>query len=267
MNTRQPYQDISFISLDLLIPYARNTRTHTGEQVSQIAASIREFGFINPVLVKKDLTIIAGHGRVRAAQHLNMQEVPCLILDHLTDVQAKALAIADNKIPLNAGWDVEMLNLEMDELKLSGADLSLLAFNDEELKSLIDGLVKEEISSEEAYTSKIIAPIYEPKGEQPLVTQLFDNVKTQQLVDEIDKCELSPEIANFLRLAAQRHTSFNFRNIAEFYSHADQNIQRLFEQSALVIIDFDAAIENGFVHLTERLAELAAREEEEEGTA
>lgn len=130
---------IQHLKTDSLVPYARNTRTHTDAQVAQIAASIREFGFTNPVLLKKDRTIIAGHGRVLAAQKLELSEVPCLVLDYLTDVQAKALAIADNKIPLNSGWDADLLKLEMDELKDAGVDMALLAFTEGELQTLFNG--------------------------------------------------------------------------------------------------------------------------------
>lgn len=251
------------ISLDLLIPYARNARTHSAKQISQIAASIREFGFVNPVLIKTDMTIIAGHGRVQAAQQLSMKQVPCLILDHLTEVQAKALAIADNKIPLNAGWDAEMLTLEIDELKFAGTEMDLLAFDDDELKSIIDS-VAGKAEEDEVYTSKIIAPVYEPKGEKPSVGQLFNETKTKELIEEIEQYSLPEEVASFLKTAAHRHTVFNFRNIAEFYAHTQEEVKRLFEKSALVIIDYNSAIENGFVHLTERLAELADSEDENE---
>lgn len=127
---------IEQLTTESLIPYARNTRTHSESQVQQIAASIREFGFTNPVLVKEDKTIIAGHGRVLAAQMLGMTKVPCLVLDYLTDAQAKALAIADNKIPLNSGWDLDLLKIEIEELQETGMDLGLLAFTDGELASI-----------------------------------------------------------------------------------------------------------------------------------
>jgi ParB-like chromosome segregation protein Spo0J len=99
-----------------LIPYARNTRTHSPEQVAQIAGSIREFGFTNPVLIDGDNGIIAGHGRVMAASKLGLAKVPCIRLAHLTDTQKRAYIIADNKLALNAGWDEEMLALELGEL-------------------------------------------------------------------------------------------------------------------------------------------------------
>lgn len=124
-----------------LIPYARNSRTHTDEQVAQIAASIREFGWTNPVLVDGDNGIIAGHGRVLAARKLGMAEVPCIELSHLSEAQKKAYIIADNKLALNAGWDNELLALEFGELQELGFDLDLTGFDADELEALagLDG--------------------------------------------------------------------------------------------------------------------------------
>lgn len=112
-----------------LIPYARNSRTHSDEQVSQIAASIKEFGFLNPVIVDGENGIIAGHGRLLAAKKLGMIEVPAVEASHLTDAQRRAYIIADNKLALNAGWDDEMLRVEFDELKEFGFDLDLTGFS------------------------------------------------------------------------------------------------------------------------------------------
>lgn len=115
-------------------------------------------------------------------------------------------------------------------------------------------------SADAIYSKKIEAPIYTPKGERPKVSELFDRTKTEQLIGKIEAAALPPEIDRFLRFAAERHTAFDFRQIAEFYCHAQPAVQRLFEQSALVIIDFDAAIENGFVRMTERLGAIADTE-------
>jgi DNA modification methylase len=125
------------VDLNLLIPYARNSRTHSDEQVAQIAASIREFGFTNPVLIGTDNDIIAGHGRVLAARKLGVEQVPCIRLGHLTDAQKRAYVIADNKLALNAGWDDEFLKLELQELDEAGFDLELTGFGEEELKALM----------------------------------------------------------------------------------------------------------------------------------
>jgi hypothetical protein len=116
-----------------LIPYARNSRTHSDAQVAQIAGSIREFGFTNPVLIDAENGIIAGHGRVLAAGKLGMESVPCIRLAHLTESQRRAYVIADNKLALNAGWDEEMLGLELADLRELDFDLSLLGFTEDEL--------------------------------------------------------------------------------------------------------------------------------------
>jgi ParB-like chromosome segregation protein Spo0J len=119
-----------------LTPYSRNSRTHSDAQVAQIAASIREFGFINPVLVDAENNIIAGHGRVLAARKLGLEEVPCVLHDHLTETQRKAYILADNKLALNAGWDEDMLRLELRELGDMGFDLELTGFDEVEVEAL-----------------------------------------------------------------------------------------------------------------------------------
>ena len=124
------------IETENLIPYARNSRTHSDEQVSQIAASIREFGFLNPIIMDGDNGIIAGHGRVLAAQKLGMESLPCIEAAHLTDAQRKAYVIADNKLALNAGWDDELLRVELDELGDMGFDLELTGFSLDEIEAL-----------------------------------------------------------------------------------------------------------------------------------
>ncbi len=121
--------------VDDLIPYARNSRTHSDTQVAQIAASVREFGWTNPVLVDGENGIIAGHGRVLAARKLGMEEVPCIELAGLTDTQRRAYIIADNKLALNAGWDDELLALELGELNAADFDMALLGFDAGELSA------------------------------------------------------------------------------------------------------------------------------------
>ena len=131
-------EQIEVIGIEKLIPYAKNSRTHSDEQVAQIAASIKEFGFNNPVLVDKDDVIIAGHGRVMAARKCGLMEVPCIRLGHLTETQRKAYVIADNRLALNAGWDNELLTIELNELLADDFALDILGFNSDELKALLD---------------------------------------------------------------------------------------------------------------------------------
>lgn len=124
------------VNIDRLVPYARNARTHSKEQILQIRSSLREFGFVNPIIVDKDLNIIAGHGRVLAAKAEGMTEVPCVFAEHLTEAQKRAYILADNKLALNAGWDEELLALEFGELKGLGFDLELTGFGVDEIEKL-----------------------------------------------------------------------------------------------------------------------------------
>ena len=136
--------------VDKLIPWARNPRTHSDAQVAQIAASIAEFGFNNPILVDTKAGIIAGHGRLLAARKLGLTEVPVIVLDHLTEAQKRAYVIADNKLAENAGWDDDLLRSEIEALQDENFDMSLLGFEDIELAQLLaaqdapDGLTDED---------------------------------------------------------------------------------------------------------------------------
>lgn len=133
MNQKTEYY---LADIGTLVPYARNARTHSPEQVAQIAASIREFAFLSPVVTTKDGTILCGHGRFYAAQKLGLKKIPCIREDHLTEAQRRAYIIADNKLSLNAGWDEEMLRVELSDLKGEDFDVSLTGFDEKELARL-----------------------------------------------------------------------------------------------------------------------------------
>ena len=150
---------IRYVSVADLIPYAANSRTHSDTQVTQIAASIREFGFTNPILVNGEKTIIAGHGRLMAAKKLGLDEVPVISLEHLTKAQQKALVIADNQLALNAGWDIDMLKVEIEGLKLEDFDLDLLGFDDNFLDGLFDKETSEGLTDEDAVPEAPETPI------------------------------------------------------------------------------------------------------------
>jgi DNA modification methylase len=141
--------NVKYRKVEDLIPYVNNSRKHSDEQVAQISASIKEFGWTNPILIDGTNSIIAGHGRLMAARKLKMDEVPTIELDHLTDTQRKALVIADNKLALNADWDTTLLTIELDELLKDGFALDILGFNQDELAALlepeqVDGLTDED---------------------------------------------------------------------------------------------------------------------------
>ena len=150
---------IEQVKLDALIPYARNSRTHSENQVAQIAASIKEFGFTNPVLIDETGSIIAGHGRVMAARKLAITDVPSIRLTHLTEAQKKAYVIADNKLALNAGWDDEMLAVELTDLKDMGFDLDLTGFSTDEIEALLAPTGTEGLTDEDAVPEVPEAPV------------------------------------------------------------------------------------------------------------
>lgn len=154
----QPVQ-VEYRKVDSLIPYARNARTHSDAQVAQIAASIKEFGWTNPILVDGTNGIIAGHGRLAAARKLAMDAVPVIELAHLTETQKKALILADNKLSLNADWNNEMLNLELEELKLEGFDLNLTGFDPDEVAALKPEVITDGLTDEDAVPEVPVEPI------------------------------------------------------------------------------------------------------------
>ena len=130
--------EMQLVSIDRLIPYARNSRTHSPEQINKLRSSLREFGFVNPVIVDRELNIIAGHGRVIAAREENIKEVPCVFADHLTEAQKRAYIIADNRMAMDAGWDEEMLRVEIEALQADAFDIALTGFDEKELSKLFD---------------------------------------------------------------------------------------------------------------------------------
>src|ERR1700676_4583210 len=137
MNLQAMVKRIEIWTIDKLIPYAKNPRTHSEAQIAQIAASIAEFGFNNPILVDTNNGIIAGHGRLLAAQNLGLIEVPVIVLDHLSETQKRAYIIADNQLALNAGWDEELLRIELAAVQEDDFNVSLIGFEDEELARLL----------------------------------------------------------------------------------------------------------------------------------
>jgi hypothetical protein len=230
-----------------LIPYARNAKKHDAAQVAKIAGCIREFGFNNPVLIDSENGIIAGHGRVMAAQKLGLESVPCLRLDHLSETQKQAYILADNRLAeVGGGWDMEMLKVELAALAEADFDLDSIGFGEDfDFEDALSG----------DYTNKVKAPVYEPKGEKPPIEDLVNTEKADELKAKIQESNAPDEIKRFLGQAAQRHVVFDYGKIAEFYCHAEKEIQELMEDSALVIIDFKKALQHGYVKLNEGVLE------------
>ena len=150
-----PADQVERWPVDKLVPYARNSRTHSDTQVAQIAASIKEWGWTTPVLVSEDGTLIAGHGRVMAARKLGLPEVPVMVARGWTEAQRRAYVLADNQLALNAGWDMDLLSIEMQDLNADGFDLSLIGFDDKMLENLLAPLEEENVGGEGASSEKL----------------------------------------------------------------------------------------------------------------
>ena len=131
--------EMQLVPIEKLVPYANNARTHTPEQINKLRSSLREFGFVNPVIIDRDFGVIAGHGRILAAKEENIDEIPCVFADHLTEAQKKAYIIADNRMAMDAGWDEELLRVEIEALQEMDFDPMLTGFDEAELADLFAG--------------------------------------------------------------------------------------------------------------------------------
>lgn len=240
------------VELDKLKPYENNPRFND-EGVEKVTNSIKEFGFKNPIILDKDNVIVCGHTRWKAAQKLGLKYVPCIIADDLTPEQVKAFRLVDNKTAEFSDWDMDALNQEL--ANILDFDMSLFGFMDEMPDIDLD-------ITGNKYSTNIQIPQYEITGECPALEALVDEEKTNSLLGKIEQANIPEDIKAFLRKAATRHYAFNYKNIAEYYAHAPAEIQELMEESALVIIDYDNAIRNGYVQLSEDLKSLVESEEE-----
>lgn len=140
--------EMQLISIDKLVPYVNNARTHSAEQILKLRSSLREFGFVNPIIIDREFNVIAGHGRLMAAKEEGIEEVPCVFVDYLTDAQKKAYILADNRMAMDAGWDDELLKIEMEELQNLGYDLGYTGFDEKELADLF-GIDDKEVKDDE----------------------------------------------------------------------------------------------------------------------
>lgn len=165
-------QEIIYKLIDDLIPYARNSRTHSDQQITELASIIKEFGFRGAILIDGENGIITGHGRVLACKKLGMKEIPTVDGSDMTKAQRKAYVIADNKIALNAGWDYEMLNLEMTDLEAEGFDLDLMAFSDKELGFMGDDEQEAEVDVDMSESFEIIVECISEYEQRTLLEKL-----------------------------------------------------------------------------------------------
>ena len=235
---------IEQISIDLIKPYDKNPRKND-HAVEQVARSLKEFGFQQPIVVDKNMTIVVGHTRYKAARHLKLTEVPVVIAD-ISEDKLQAYRLADNKLNELADWDTELLFAEMESIVSKGNE-QLTGFNLQEINDILNR------ADDTIYTKKVDTPIYTPKGERPLIKDLYQEDRCQELVIKIKQADIPEDIRDFLIKAAHRHRIFDYENIAEYYAHATPEVKQLMEDSALVIIDFNRAIELGYVNLTKDL--------------
>lgn len=238
--------EIKEIPVKALKPYKRNPRKND-KAVEYVANSIRSFGFKVPIVIDSNYEIVCGHTRWKAAKTLGMETVPCIMADDLTEDQIRAFRLADNKTAEMADWDFDLLELEFNDIDPDLFDMSDFGFFNEDIEK----------GPDETYTAKINIPQYEPKGEKPDYSELCEHDKYDELIQEINSSDISERDKEFLRQAATRHYAFNYAKIANFYAHSDARVQKLMEDSALVIIDFDDAIRDGYVQLSKRIKEIA----------
>ena len=234
--------------VDDLIPYENNPRKNDAA-VDAVAASIREFGFKVPIIADADNVIVAGHTRLKAAKKLGLETVPVIMADDLTEDQIKAFRLADNKTGELAEWDFEKLETELAAIS---SDIDMAAFG----FSIPEDDEGDGDEDDDPYSDKTNIPQYDITGVVPDLSECVDESKTNELLEEIENSDLGFKEKDFLRKAAQRHLAFNYRNVAEYYAAASPEMQKLMEKSALVIIDYNDAIMNGYTKLSQRIQKL-----------
>lgn len=242
-----------------LIPDNLNANKGTEYGQHLIEKSFREFGAGRSILLDRNNRIIGGNKSVETASAIGLENV--IIVEttgdqivavkrtdiDLDSVQGRSLALADNATSkANLAWDAEAIQAINEQWEIKPEDWGIVDLPDFENK---------ESEPENQYSTKIEAPSYEVTGEKPAIEELADESKCDELVKEIMASNISNEDKRFLSIAAKRHVVFNYSKIAEYYAHASKQVQELMERNALVIIDFDKAIENGFIQMTERISE------------
>ena len=241
------------VKISELKPHPKNRNDHPDDQIDRLVEILKYQGWRYPVKVSNQSGYItSGHGRVTAAKKMGLKEVPVSYQDYEDETQEYADIIADNAIASWSELNLSAINEDVPELG-PNFNIDLLGIKSFE----IDPSEKEDL----LYSDKIEAPSYEITGECPSVSELFDLNKCQELLNQIQDQELQADIKMFLQFAAYRHIIFDYSKIAEFYAHASKEVQELMENSALVIIDFNKAIQNGFIQLTKDLSKAAQENE------
>lgn len=232
--------EIKSLKIVDLIPYDKNPRNND-KAIQMVVRSIEEFGFKVPIVVDKNNVIVAGHTRYRAVAKMGWSEVPCVIADDLSDQQIKAFRIADNRVAEFSEWDDDLLKNELIELDGMFTGFSLDDFlNDDQ---------------ENPYTKKVDTPIYKITDNDPDILSLVNSNKTKYLLEAIEQSGVSKEQKEFLKMASYRHLVFSYKDIADYYARANEEMQELMEMSALVIIDYEKAIDLGYIELSKSITD------------
>lgn len=215
-----------------------NPRVIKDENFKKLVESVKKFPEmlkIRPIVLNRDYVIIGGNQRFKACVEAGFKKVPFYYADELTPEQEKEFMIKDN---VQSGqWDFDLLEgYEIDDLKSWGLEMDIK-------------------DKSEVYARKIESPHYEVMGDKPLLSEMFENKKALELIDKIEKSEIDETLKGFLKICASRFAVINFEKTAEYYAHESKEVQELFEDLALVVIDFDQAIEKGFIQLSESIAD------------
>ena len=255
--------EIVYVAVEKIKPYANNPRINK-KAVEKVMKSIQAYGFKVPCVLDKNYLLITGHTRWEAAKRLKMKRIPCIIASDLNKAKADAFRIADNKVAEYSTWDMTKLKEELSKIQLEDIEFDDMGFdNDFSIEKL--GLVDMPEGSDgdegeietEKYSTKTNIPQYEIQGLNIKLSDCIDKQKYVELLKEIENSTVSDTQKKFLKLAATRHIRFIYKNIAEYYASTNSEMQRLMEHSALVIIDIDDAIRNGYARLTKEV--MAAR--------
>jgi len=247
-----------------LVPHPANPNEHGPDQVALFVQILNFQGWRRPITVStRSGFITKGHGALAAAFAAGFTEVPIDYQDYENEAQELSDIVADNQLARMSQMNVGKLQQIVTTLETigEGTNLEMTGFKLESLNTFLNPPVlstepEEEDDSEGVeYTRKVVSPIYTPKGEKPEYSEMYDTTKYAQLTAAINKAEISENDKNLLRFAACRHIVFNYEKLAEFYAHAPKEVQLLMEDSAMVIIDFNKAIEKGFVVLADEIAE------------
>lgn len=235
-----------------------NPRFIRDEKFEKLVNSIKEFPKmleIRPIVVNDKMIVLGGNMRLKACIEAGLTEVPVIKAKDLTKEEQEQFIIKDN---VSGGeWDWDMIANEWDSDKLDDWGLDIPMFDEEEKEENDEDL-------HNPYTNKIKAPTYEPKNEKPDLKDIVNIEKYEELVEKIKASKHPKKIKDFLLMSATRHIVFNYELIADYYAHSDADIQELMEESALVIIDYNKAVENGFVKMTDQLVDLYHEDYDEE---